>query len=337
MELKNYDLAVTTTVGSIAQAPNGYHLSFVGGFLVETTGGAETVTLGIYDSTGTLKTEIPFTLTANEKVDISTKIFLNQLETLKATCTTGTATIVLFGAETVKDSDNVPDNWSYLGDWISTTAYVLNNLVVNDGSAYICTTAHTNSEPPSANWSIFAGGIDHTTRTTGTGAAGATDTYTLYRDSGSTDIVSTFTVYNGADGADGDLTDIVQDTTPELGGDLDGKGKKQYNTILKEHTLGSTAATITCDCAAYNQFSFEPTAALTVNFTNMVAGGVVSIEMTGGGDHTITWQVGGATTNFKWADGTEPDWSTTTGVDIATFVGDGSNSLSGVLFAKGVA
>ena len=204
MELKNYDLAITTTVGSVAQAPNGYHLSFVGGYLVETTGAGETVTLGIYNSGGTLKTEIPFILTANEKIDISTKIFLNQLETLKATCSTGTATIVLFGAETVKDSDNVPDDWSYTGDWLSTTTYAVNNIAVSGGTAYICTTVNLDSIPPNTNWDVFAskGGTgDVATITAGTTTTGAAGTNAAVANSGTSGAaILDFTIPQGDDG-----------------------------------------------------------------------------------------------------------------------------------------
>jgi len=42
--------------------------------------------------------------------------------------------------------------------------------------------------------------VDHITRTAGTGAAGTTDTYTLYADAASTVILGTFQVRNGANG-----------------------------------------------------------------------------------------------------------------------------------------
>jgi len=133
------------------------------------------------------------------------------------------------------------------------------------------------------------------------------------------------------------LTNLSEDLTPTLGGNLDGGGKIQYNTILNQQSLGQVSTNQTLDCASYNQFSFEPTAAITINFINMKVGCVVSVRITGGGDHTLTWQVGGATTNFKWAEGEEPEWAIDSGMDIATFIGDGVDSLSGGLSFGAVA
>ena len=49
--------------------------------------------------------------------------------------------------------------------------------------------------------------VDHITRTTGTGAAGTTDTYTMYADVGETIVMGTFTTYNGVDG--NTITDVA--------------------------------------------------------------------------------------------------------------------------------
>jgi len=56
--------------------------------------------------------------------------------------------------------------------------------------------------------------IDHTTRTAGNGAAGTTDTYTMWGDVAETINMGTFTIYNGANGA-GDLvsTNNLSDVT----------------------------------------------------------------------------------------------------------------------------
>jgi len=135
----------------------------------------------------------------------------------------------------------------------------------------------------------------------------------------------------------GALAEIVNDTTPQLGGDLDGQGMKQFNTVLKLSEIGQTSTNQTLDCAAYNQFSIEPTSDITLDFTNVVAGTIVSLRITGGGDHTLTWQVGGATTNWKWAGGAEPSWATDTGIDVAVMIGNGDDSLDAGLSLGAVA
>jgi len=164
VNLKNYSIVGTTSISTLAQAPSGYHLSFVGGFLVNNSASEITVTVSIYDSSNALKVDIPFLLTASEKKDISTKIFLQPLERVKVITSADTATLTLFGAETVVDADSPPDSWAWIGAWDSSTTYYPNNLVLGaDGNAYISIITSTDSEPPSANWEVFvAKGIDGT-------------------------------------------------------------------------------------------------------------------------------------------------------------------------------
>lgn len=55
------------------------------------------------------------------------------------------------------------------GDWDTDTAYVENDVVSNDGSAYVCTDAHTGQEPPNASyWALLVSKGD----TGQTGSAG---------------------------------------------------------------------------------------------------------------------------------------------------------------------
>ena len=42
-----------------------------------------------------------------------------------------------------------------VSDWSSSTAYVIGDIVIDDDVMYKCTAGHTNSQPPSANWSTF--------------------------------------------------------------------------------------------------------------------------------------------------------------------------------------
>jgi hypothetical protein len=60
-----------------------------------------------------------------------------------------------------------PAGVNWLGVWDDTTAYVEDDAVDHDGTAYIALTGNTNDEPPSANWSVMAAKGD-------TGPAGAT-------------------------------------------------------------------------------------------------------------------------------------------------------------------
>ena len=203
---------------------------------------------------------------------------------------------------------------------------------VNDNAASASTSANTAAA--AANQTIYSAS---TTYAAGAIVQDPSDDYKAYTSQQGSNTGHT---PNSDDGTWWELyskgADISYDSSPQLGGDLDGQGHKQYNTLLKLNALGSVSANQSLDCSAYNQFSLEPTAAITLNFTNVVAGTIVSLRLTGGGDHTLTWQVGGATTNWKWAGGAEPDWSETTGVDIVVFIGNGTNSLDAGVSLQGV-
>ena len=63
--------------------------------------------------------------------------------------------------------------FTWRGAWSNTTAYAVNDLVRNDGSAWIATAANTGSEPPSGNWAAFAqAGADGNPGTDGAPGAG---------------------------------------------------------------------------------------------------------------------------------------------------------------------
>jgi hypothetical protein len=79
------------------------------------------------------------------------------------------------------------------GAWTTTTAYVLNDIVSSSGSSYICIVAHTSgtfaTDLTASKWELVAQKGD-------TGAAGS-----------------------------GDMSDLVDDTSPQLGGHLDVNGQ----------------------------------------------------------------------------------------------------------------
>lgn len=54
-------------------------------------------------------------------------------------------------------SASIVADWEWKGAWTSSTAYVINNIVSNSGSTYICTVAHTSSGSFDAgNWELLA-------------------------------------------------------------------------------------------------------------------------------------------------------------------------------------
>jgi hypothetical protein len=174
MQLKNYSANLTTVIANVAQSPNGYFLSSLGGYLTNLTAGSITVTLSIYSDVGALKSSVPFTLAANQRLDMSNKMFLGPLETIKAICSSGTASIVLFGAETLVSAEVVPASWNWLGAWAIGTSYVPNNLVAGaDGRAYIALFSNTASEPSliNTNWGVFASSSDAVLNSDATTAA----------------------------------------------------------------------------------------------------------------------------------------------------------------------
>jgi len=48
-----------------------------------------------------------------------------------------------------------PPSFEWQGNWDSAINYVVNDIVMNNGSAYVAVTNNTNSEPPSVDWNLF--------------------------------------------------------------------------------------------------------------------------------------------------------------------------------------
>lgn len=117
-----------------------------------------------------------------------------------------------------------------------------------------------------------------------------------------------------------------------VSGNITGTGTEELSTLTvkdvsgKHSAVGATASAVSFDVSAFASLSFEPTAALTVSFTNWPASGLaaVAIEVTGGGDHTLTW------TGVTWDGGTAPTLATTTGADVLVFwTRDGGTTIRG--------
>jgi len=121
------------------------------------------------------------------------------------------------------------------------------------------------------------------------------------------------------------LLNVVEDTTPELGGELDAGA----------HTIGFTAQTATGDGATTidwklgNKFNFQ-FGAFNETFTFTVPTNpgnfVLKLVQDSVGSRTATWPA-----TVKWSGGTAPTLTTTatTGTDIISFYFDGTNFYGG--------
>lgn len=120
-------------------------------------------------------------------------------------------------------ADGTPITWQ--GEWVSSNVYAKNDAVSYDGSAWVMTAGPVVGAVPGVDgeWALMARrgadggkgvGIASIARTSGTGAAGTTDTYTITLTDGST---STFTVYNGKDGASGSGSSAVTSVNGKTG------------------------------------------------------------------------------------------------------------------------
>ena len=119
------------------------------------------------------------------------------------------------------------------------------------------------------------------------------------------------------------LTDIVQDTTPQLGGDLDA----QANHIgFTQQTVTYDSGTTTCDWGNGNKaiMAFGAGNITTFAFTNppKPSNLLLKIVQDGVGGRTVT----GWDADIKWVGGTAPTLSTgANAIDILSFYFDGTN------------
>jgi hypothetical protein len=176
---------------------------------------------------------------------------------------------------------------------------------------------------PATNW--MQGII--TAYTTGTGVLDVTvDTV------GGSGTKSAWTVtITGVSGADG-TSDISLDTTPTLGGPLDGAGYQADNLILNDtgwltQAKGNLGATPAFDLSAGQSITGTVDQAITSStITNPIASDDYmdfAIKLTGGGDFAIVWP-----TSFKWSGGgTAPTLTASSGIDtIVGYTVDGGTT-----------
>lgn len=123
------------------------------------------------------------------------------------------------------------------------------------------------------------------------------------------------------------ILNVVEDTTPQLGGDLDGQGNKVENVELDDYketiyTGGSTTGTITPDVANGNVQSITLTGSITLNaFANAETGQSMTMiikQPSSGGPYTLT-------STMNWAGGEKTLSTDANAVDIVSILYDGTN------------
>jgi len=123
------------------------------------------------------------------------------------------------------------------------------------------------------------------------------------------------------------LANVVEDTTPQLGGDLDANGNDLLNLVVAGFVHPSTIlsdGTDTVDWTTGNgqYINLGSNAAITLTFTAPPDDTRLQLHITyGTGANSITWPA-----TVKWPGGTAPTLTgTDAAIDIATFWYDGTN------------
>lgn len=201
---------------------------------------------------------------------------------------------------------------------------------------------------------VFADLVEETTTTTGTGSYTLAGAATGFQSFSAGIGTSNETFYAVTDGTDWEVSrgTLSDGTTLTRATVLDssnsgsavnwGAGTKRIYAVAPAlavsrlyaqavNNIGSTGSTVTCDFSAYNVWIFEPTGDLTVNITNvpaLTAGTVIGqLIVTGGGDHTLTFQCEGGSGTVVTEGGSGLDLGTTTQVDIVGILQTGTDTV----------
>jgi hypothetical protein len=160
-----------------------------------------------------------------------------------------------------------------------------------------------------------------------TGSDASTDDITLVAGSNITLTPSGDNITIAATDTDTGILNVVEDTTPQLGGALDGQGNKVENVELDDYketiyTGGSTTGTITPDVANGNVQSITLTGSITLNaFANAETGQSMTMiikQPSSGGPYTLT-------STMNWAGGEKTLSTAADAVDIISVLYDGTN------------
>jgi hypothetical protein len=133
---------------------------------------------------------------------------------------------------------------------------------------------------------------------------------------------------------------VVDDTTPELGGDLDCNNKAltevktvSYNSVVANGTKSANFSVTWSNGKAQSVTLQSGT--YTMTLTNPSAVGTYILSITNGGTATLTWAASSGAVHFPG--GTAPDL-TSSGTDLVTLYFNGTNWLViSVLDLKAVA
>ena len=123
------------------------------------------------------------------------------------------------------------------------------------------------------------------------------------------------------------IANVVEDTTPQLGGTLDAQGNEINNVILEDYketiyTGGTTTGTITPDVVNGNVQSITLSGSITFNAFNSPEAGqsmtLIVKQPSSGGPYTLT-------STMKFAGGTKTLSTAADAIDIISVVYDGTN------------
>jgi len=116
------------------------------------------------------------------------------------------------------------------------------------------------------------------------------------------------------------LGNVVEDTTPQLGGTLDCQNNIIDNAkTVSYNALGTGSGTGTVDWSSYQKYQWTISGAATLTFTAPSGPCNVVLKLINGGTGTISWPG-----TVLWPGGVQPTW-TTSGTDVVAFFWDGTS------------
>lgn len=117
------------------------------------------------------------------------------------------------------------------------------------------------------------------------------------------------------------IANLSEDTTPQLGGDLDANGKFIGDATEYDNGNSSTADTIDWDNGNFQKSTLTGNCTYTFNAPTLKGRCQLRVIQDATGSRTVTWPA-----SVKWPSGTAPTLSTgASAIDIITFFYDGTN------------
>ena len=201
-----------------------------------------------------------------------------------------TDTLTVAGVK-VTDATYVP-NWE--GPWLTTTAYVINDLVSEAGSTYICLVAHTSgtfsTDLTALNWELFA---QQGSAGTGTGDMLAANNLSDVANAstsrsslglGTLAVENTAPIAQGGTGATTASAALLNlGALPVAGGTMTGR---QTSLTIRDTNYSLTGTVID---AANGDAQYKTLAADTTFTENLSDGDSVELFIDDGAAYTVTW------------------------------------------------